>query len=209
MPLLLLLFLIEKLAILVPVATHLATAADVFDEADHAHVHQRDDRAGGEVDVAREHDIGLAESGDAVPAVVSMPLGPTLVLVLFAAAMIAATNGLADVFKYGFQRLRPCYDTSLNELMRLVKDSCGGKFGYFSAHAGNTMAVATFFSILLKRTIRYIGILLLVWAILVGYSRIYIGVHFPLDVFTGMVVGLFFGWVFAKLFIFGLTKISL
>lgn len=133
----------------------------------------------------------------------------TLVLVLFATAMIAATNGLADVFKYGFQRLRPCYDTSINELMRLVKDSCGGKFGYFSAHAGNTMAVATFFSILLKRTIRYIGILLLVWAILVGYSRIYIGVHFPLDVFTGMVVGLFFGWVFAKLFIFGLTKISL
>jgi undecaprenyl-diphosphatase len=136
-------------------------------------------------------------------------LKKTLLLIVFAALMITATNGLADFFKYGVRRLRPCYDTSVNELMRLVKDSCGGKFGYFSAHAGNTMAVATFFSILLKRRFRYIGILLLVWAILVAYSRIYIGVHFPFDVFSGMVIGLLFGWLFAKLFIFTLPKIRL
>lgn len=136
-------------------------------------------------------------------------LKKTLLLVVFAALMITATNGLADFFKYGLQRLRPCYDTSVNELMRLVKDSCGGKFGYFSAHAGNTMAVATFFSILLKGKFRHIGILLLVWAILIAYSRIYIGVHFPFDVFSGMVIGLLFGWLFAKLFIFTLPKIRL
>jgi undecaprenyl-diphosphatase len=136
-------------------------------------------------------------------------LKKTLLLILFVALMITSTNGLADFFKYGVQRLRPCYDSDVNELMRLVKDSCGGKFGYFSAHAGNIMAVATFFSILLKDKFRHIGILLLVWAILVAYSRIYIGVHFPLDVFSGMVIGLFFGWLFAKLFIFALPKIRL
>lgn len=133
----------------------------------------------------------------------------TFVLVLFAVLMIVCTNGLGDFFKYGVQRLRPCYDPGVQELMRLVKDSCGGKFGYFSAHAGNTMAVATFFSILLKNKFHHIGIVLLVWAVLVAYSRIYIGVHFPLDVFSGMTIGLLFGWLFSKLFIFALPKIRL
>lgn len=136
-------------------------------------------------------------------------LKKTLLLILFVILMITSTNGLADFFKYGVQRLRPCHDNSVNELMRLVKDGCGGKYGYFSAHAGNTMAVATFFSILLKEKFRHVGILLLVWAILVAYSRIYIGVHFPFDVFSGMVIGLLFGWLFAKLFIFALPKIRL
>ena len=128
---------------------------------------------------------------------------------VIAIVMIAATNGLADFFKYGVQRLRPCFDTDVNELARLVKDTCGGKFGYFSAHAGNTMAVAVFFSIILKDKLRHIGLFLLIWAVFVGYSRIYIGVHFPLDVFSGMVIGLFFGWLFAKLSIFALLKMPL
>jgi len=133
----------------------------------------------------------------------------TLVLVIAAILMIVVTNGLADFFKYGMARLRPCYDTDVNELMRLIKDSCGGKFGYFSAHASNSMAVAVFFSLLLKHKFKFIGILLFIWAFLVGYSRIYIGVHFPLDVFSGMAIGLFFGWLFAKLYIFTLLKLPL
>jgi undecaprenyl-diphosphatase len=136
-------------------------------------------------------------------------LKKTVVLVVAAVLMIATTNGLADFFKYGIARLRPCYDTSVHELMRLVKESCGGKFGFFSAHAGNTMAVAVFFSILLKEKFKGVGFLLLIWAAFIGYSRIYLGVHFPLDVFLGMVIGLFFGWLFAKLYIFTLLKLPL
>ncbi len=136
-------------------------------------------------------------------------LKKTLLLVVTAVLMIVVTNGLADFFKHGLARLRPCYDTDVNELMRLVKASCGGKFGYFSAHAANTMAVAVFFSMLLKQKFKFIGIFLLIWAFFVGYSRIYIGVHFPLDVFSGMIIGLFFGWLFAKLYIFTLLKLPL
>jgi len=136
-------------------------------------------------------------------------LKKTVILVGVAILMITSTNGLADFFKNGVQRLRPCFDSDVNELMRLVKDTCGGKYGYFSAHAGNTMAVAVFFSILLKGKIKGIGILLLIWALLIGYSRIYIGVHYPIDVFTGMSVGLFFGWLFSKLFIFAHPKVRL
>jgi len=133
----------------------------------------------------------------------------TFVLVITALLMIVVTNGLADFFKQGLARLRPCHDADVNELMRLVKASCGGKFGYFSAHAANTMAVAVFFSMLLKQKFKFIGLALLFWAILVGYSRIYIGVHFPLDVFSGMLIGLFFGWLFVKLYIFALLKLPL
>ncbi|MDB4293601.1 phosphatase PAP2 family protein [Maribacter sp.] len=133
-------------------------------------------------------------------------LRATLLLLIAVALMITATNGLADFFKYGVQRLRPCFDPDLSDAFRLVKSHCGGKYGYFSAHAANTSAVAMFFLMLLKSKFRFIGIFLMAWAFLVAYSRIYIGVHFPLDVLSGIGIGLIFGWIFAKLYIFALFR---
>ncbi len=133
----------------------------------------------------------------------------TILLTITAILLIIATNGLADFFKYGVQRLRPCYDAELSGLVRLVKTSCGGRFSFFSAHAANTFAIAFFFTFILRSKYRYIGFLLVFWAFLVAYSRIYIGVHFPLDVITGALVGLLFSWLFAKLYIFALHKFHL
>lgn len=133
-------------------------------------------------------------------------LKKTIVVAVTVALMILVTDQLSNFFKYGVQRLRPCYDPDLNGLVRLVKSTCGGKFGYFSAHAANNFAVAFFFTFLLKAKFRYIGIFLIVWAFLVSYSRIYIGVHFPLDVLTGALIGLIFSWLFTKLAIFVVEK---
>lgn len=133
----------------------------------------------------------------------------TLVILVSVALMIVVTDQLSNFFKYGVQRLRPCYNPELDGLVRLVKNSCGGRYGYFSAHAGNNFAVALFFTFLLKPFYRYIGIFLVVWALMVSYSRIYIGVHFPLDVLTGAVIGLIFSWLFTKLAIFAHHKITL
>ncbi|MFH6601942.1 phosphatase PAP2 family protein [Maribacter algicola] len=130
----------------------------------------------------------------------------TLWVILSAIVLVVAVNGLADFFKYGVQRLRPCYDPEVNLLMRLVKDTCGGKFGYFSAHAANSFAIAFFFTAVLRRKLRYIGFLLMAWAFLMAYSRIYIGVHFPLDVLTGGLLGLFLSWIASKLYIFAQQK---
>ncbi|MCM5662919.1 phosphatase PAP2 family protein [Galbibacter mesophilus] len=125
----------------------------------------------------------------------------TLVLLVCVAAMIGATDQLANAFKYGFERLRPCHDETIIPFMRLVKSYCGGKFGYFSAHASNSLAVVTFFSILLYKNFKWLPFLLVVWGLSVAYSRIYIGVHFPLDIITGICIGMLLGWLFSKLYL--------
>ncbi len=130
----------------------------------------------------------------------------TIILLLFIGLLITATDQLANFFKYGVARLRPCHDEEVGLLARLVKKSCGGKFGYFSAHASNSMALASFFAVILKPYLKRIGLILFVWAVLVAYSRIYIGVHYPLDVLTGSFIGILFGWLFAKLSIFAFQK---
>lgn len=120
----------------------------------------------------------------------------TLLLLLLVAVMITGTDQLANAFKYGTERLRPCHEETLVGHIRLVKATCGGKFGFFSAHAANTAALATFFSLLFVPYYRFIPALLILWALLVAYSRIYIGVHYPLDVITGISIGMLAGWLF-------------
>lgn len=136
----------------------------------------------------------------------SFGLKKTLLILVTVALLITVTDQLANFFKYGIQRLRPCHDSDLDGMVRLVKSSCGGKFGYFSAHAANSFALAFFFTKLLTFKYRYIGLFLLLWAAVVAYSRIYVGVHFPLDILTGMGIGLFLSWLFTKLHIFALQK---
>ncbi len=133
----------------------------------------------------------------------------TLFVLLSVALLITCTDQLANFFKYGVMRLRPCYDPELGDQLRLVKASCGGKYGYFSAHAANSFAIALFFGYLFNKHIPYLKYILLLWALLVAYSRIYIGVHFPLDVLTGLAVGSLFGWTFARLYIFATYKLRL
>ena len=111
------------------------------------------------------------------------------------ALMIAITDQGANIFKDSFQRLRPCYNESIIDSLRLVKENCGGKYGFFSAHASNSFSLAIFFGLLFINRIRYIIMITVVYASLISYSRIYLGVHYPIDIIFGSFFGIFVGFV--------------
>ena len=110
--------------------------------------------------------------------------------------LIVFTDQTSNLFKDYFERFRPCHDETINDQIRIVKASCGGLYGFFSAHAANSFAVATFFYFSFKRFSSNFKYLFL-WAIIVSYSRIYIGVHFPADVLFGSFFGILLGYFFS------------
>ena len=121
-------------------------------------------------------------------------------ILLFIALGITASDQIANIFKFGFERLRPCHDPSLEGLLREVK--CGGKFGFYSAHSSNSFFVATYLTMLLGKKIKQLPYFLFVWATIVAYSRVYLGMHFPGDLIVGAIMGillaLFFGTLAKK-----------
>jgi undecaprenyl-diphosphatase len=119
---------------------------------------------------------------------------------LFIAIMIAIADQTANLFKDSFQRLRPCYNESLISFVRLVNESCGGKYGFFSAHASNSFSLAVFFGLLFKNKFRFIIYMTLFYASLISFSRIYLGVHFPLDIFFGGVYGIITGFFIFRIY---------
>ena len=116
-------------------------------------------------------------------------------LLFVIALMITITDQGSNFFKDSFQRLRPCYNQSISDSLRLVKENCGGKYGFFSAHASNSFSLAIFFGLLFKNRIRYMIIITIVYASLISYSRIYLGVHFPIDIIVGSSFGIFVGFI--------------
>jgi len=123
-----------------------------------------------------------------------------LLTLLVIALMITFTDQITNLFKKVLvMRLRPCHNDDIDGLFRLVKSYCGGKYGYFSGHASNSMAVAVFTSLMLRSKYKFLPYILIIWAMAMGYSRIYIGVHYPLDVLSGMLFGAFSGFLFYKL----------
>lgn len=98
-------------------------------------------------------------------------------------------------FKDVFQRLRPCQSL---EDVRMFRTSCGGLYGFVSSHAANVFALALFLSLRFrKRGVHpwLFTTLMFLWAAVVGYSRPYLGKHYPGDVVCGALVGLIIGLV--------------
>jgi len=106
-------------------------------------------------------------------------------LTLFVFAL--TDQGSVHLFKNVFERLRPCRNPELEGLLHLVNGKCGGLYGFISSHAANTFGLAVFMSLVFKE--KWLIISMLIWATVVSYSRIYLGVHYPFDVLVGAMWG--------------------
>lgn len=129
----------------------------------------------------------------------------TLVTLVLVAALITCTDQLANLFKDSFQRLRPCGQEGVKEMARFVAVRCG-RYGYFSAHAASSAGLALFLGLVLRPYWKNIFPVLIFWSLLVSYSRIYLGVHYPGDVLTGILIGIILGFFFYWLQQFLLKK---
>lgn len=127
-----------------------------------------------------------------------------LLLILLTALFIAFSDQSVNLIKNYFMRLRPCSDPEINETIRIVLKR--SSYSFVSGHATTSFAMTAYFILLLKNHFKYIRFLI-IWPVLFAYSRVYIGVHFPLDILTGMYLGLIEGFVFFILSSLFLRKI--
>lgn len=126
-------------------------------------------------------------------------LKPLLITVVVVAALITFTDQITNVFKHTVMRPRPCQLNSLvDEGMRYIAERCG-RYGFFSGHASNSMAAAVFGGLMLRPYFKNLIFILLIWSVIVAYSRIYVGVHYPLDIVCGMTFGALSGFMFYNL----------
>jgi undecaprenyl-diphosphatase len=121
-----------------------------------------------------------------------------VILLFVILAVTLADQTSVQLFKNIFHRLRPCHEPSLEGMIHLVYAKCGGLYGFISSHASNSFNTALLSLMFIKK--RWYSVSILLWASVVGYSRIYLGVHYPGDVICGALLGSLIGWGVYKMY---------
>ncbi|HVZ98492.1 MAG TPA: phosphatase PAP2 family protein [Chitinophagaceae bacterium] len=124
---------------------------------------------------------------------------------------LGATAGISDytssnIVKNIFERARPCHEPAVAGTLRFLVSYCPESSSFTSSHASNHFAIAMFIFTTFNRTVSPKWAIIFLWAFLIAYAQVYVGVHFPFDVFCGALLGAIIGYTTSKIFN---TKIGL
>lgn len=118
--------------------------------------------------------------------------------ILFAVVTIILTDQISSsLVKPFFERPRPCRDPFLMNQIRLLLNGCSGGYSFTSSHATNHFGFAVYIFLTLGNIIGKWKYAFLIWAGAIAYGQVYVGVHYPLDIFFGALLGSFIGWITA------------
>jgi undecaprenyl-diphosphatase len=115
-------------------------------------------------------------------------------LLIFVILTVALTDQSCNLVKHMVCRLRPANDPQIASLVHTVSDYQGGEYGFPSAHACNTFGMAMFLYCVMRPKRWGFTLAFFAWAAIMSYSRIYLGVHYPLDILGGAILGVSIGW---------------
>lgn len=105
-----------------------------------------------------------------------------------------------ELFKEVFLRYRPSRNIDLGPHVHLVNGYRGGMYGFVSSHATNFFGIATFVGLLIRKKYPKALPWIVLWALFICYTRIYLGVHYPSDIFVGTLLGITIGYFVYRLF---------
>ena len=125
---------------------------------------------------------------------------------IFSYAQSRSNTHCFEFCKLTFERLRPCNTPELKNIIRLVHHS--KSFSFFSGHAANSIASMTFLFLILKKWYKY-SFLIYLYPLIFAYSRIYLGVHYPIDIIAGFIFGWATGILFYKGYIYFIFQYTL
>lgn len=123
-----------------------------------------------------------------------------LIIILIIPLVVCTDQLAATVIRSMEIRMRPSHIPGIENLLHFVNNYRGGTIGFISAHACNVSGLAIYLSLITKQKTKWLPYLLLAWSLLVCYSRVYLGVHFPGDVIIAIFFGSCIGWLFSLIY---------
>lgn len=128
------------------------------------------------------------------------------ILLGFLGLLIILTDQTANQTKHAIKRYRPTHNLEIQSQVHIVNAYKGGQYGFFSGHSTNSFGIAMLLFLIFSKESLSFRCVFFAWAGLTAYSRIYLGVHYPSDIFVGLLVGLFWGWIIYLLIQFTFKK---